>query len=186
GEGRAPMDRELTGQARPLRGSAPPRAALRKASGRRARVLLVDHLGSARSVLAAVLGGAGYDVVLVASGPAAPAELERQGAGVGRGGVAGARSAAQGRRRWARCAARERARPLRTHDGSRPSAPHTFTNENVDCASSLSTQYRASASRRRPRRSSVASYLKRMTSASFKTARIRRLSPGAGPSPPSG
>ena len=41
------MDRELTGQARPLRGSAPPRAALRKASGRRARVLLVDHLGSA-------------------------------------------------------------------------------------------------------------------------------------------
>ena len=76
------MDRELTGQARPLRGSAPPRAALRKASGRRARVLLVDHLGSARSVLAAVLGGAGYDVVLVASGPAALAELERQGADV--------------------------------------------------------------------------------------------------------
>jgi len=43
---------------------------------------VVDHLDSARSVLAAVLRGAGYHVVLVASGPAALAELERQGADV--------------------------------------------------------------------------------------------------------
>ncbi len=74
--------RELTGHTRPLRGAAPARAPLRRASGRRARVLVVDHLDSARSVLAAVLRGAGYHVVLVASGPAALAELERQGADV--------------------------------------------------------------------------------------------------------
>ena len=76
------MDRGLTGHTRSLRGAAPAGAALRKASGRRARVLLVDHLGSPRSVLAAVLRGAGYHVVLVASGPAALTELERQGADV--------------------------------------------------------------------------------------------------------
>ena len=72
------MERELSGHARSPRGPAPPRAALRKA----ARVLLVDHLGSARSALAAVLRGAGYDVVVVASGPAALAELEHQGSDV--------------------------------------------------------------------------------------------------------
>ena len=74
--------REMTGHTRPLRGAAPARAPLRRASGRRARVLVVDHPGSARSVLAAVLRGAGYHVALVASGPAALAELERQGADV--------------------------------------------------------------------------------------------------------
>ncbi len=74
--------RELTGHTRPLRSAAPARAPLRRASGRRARVLVVDHPDSARSVLAAVLRGAGYHVVLVASGPAALAELERQGADV--------------------------------------------------------------------------------------------------------
>ena len=74
--------RELNGHTCPLRGAAPARAPLRRAAGRRARVLLVDHLGSARSVLAAALRGAGYHVELVASGPAALAELERQGADV--------------------------------------------------------------------------------------------------------
>ena len=74
--------REITGHTRPLRGAPPARAPLRRASGRRARVLVVDHPGSARSVLAAVLRGAGYHVALVASGPAALAELERQGADV--------------------------------------------------------------------------------------------------------
>ncbi len=63
--------RELNGHTCPLRGAAPARAPLRRAAGRRARVLLVDHLGSARSVLAAALRGAGYHVELVASGPAA-------------------------------------------------------------------------------------------------------------------
>jgi len=76
------MERGLTGHPRPLRGSPTTRALLRKGSGRPTRVLLVDDLGSARSLLAAVLRGAGYDVVLVASGAAALAELEHRGADV--------------------------------------------------------------------------------------------------------
>jgi CheY-like chemotaxis protein len=76
------MERGLTGHPRPLRGSPTTRALLRKGSDRPARVLLVDDLGSARSLLAAVLRGAGYDVVLVASGAAALAELEHRGADV--------------------------------------------------------------------------------------------------------
>lgn len=76
------MDRGLSSHQRSLGGSAPARAALRKASGLTARVLVVDHLGSARSSLAGVLRGAGYDVVLVGSGPAALAALEQEGADV--------------------------------------------------------------------------------------------------------
>ena len=51
-------------------------------SGGRVRVLLVDHLGGTRSVLAGALRGAGYPVVPVANGPAALAALEHQGADV--------------------------------------------------------------------------------------------------------
>jgi CheY-like chemotaxis protein len=76
------MDRDLGGQTRSMRGSAPPRAALRKAAARAARVIVVDHLGGTHSALAEVLRGAGYEVELVASGPAALAALERQGADV--------------------------------------------------------------------------------------------------------
>ena len=76
------MDRGLSSHQRSLRGSAAARAALHKASGLTARVLVVDHLGSARSPLAGVLRGAGYDVVLVGSGPAALAALEQEGADV--------------------------------------------------------------------------------------------------------
>src|SRR5206468_171974 len=72
GRGRTRMDRGLSSHQRSLRGSAAARAALHKASGLTARVLVVDHLGSARSPLAGVLRGAGYDVVLVGNGPAAP------------------------------------------------------------------------------------------------------------------
>src|SRR5690242_3473439 len=47
---------------------------------RPARVLLVDDLSYVRDALAELLRGAGYEVVAVGSGPAALAELERQGA----------------------------------------------------------------------------------------------------------
>ena len=67
------MDRGLAGHLGAPRGAA-------RASDRRARVLLVDHLASARSAVAEALHGTGYEIVLVTSGPAALAELERRGA----------------------------------------------------------------------------------------------------------
>jgi CheY-like chemotaxis protein len=57
-----------------------PRVAPRVAPRRPARVLLVDDLSYVRDALAELLRGAGYEVVAVGSGPAALAELERQGA----------------------------------------------------------------------------------------------------------
>ena len=61
-------------------GGVVPRTASRVAPRRSARVLLVDDLSYVRDALAELLRGAGYDVVAVGSGPAALAELERQGA----------------------------------------------------------------------------------------------------------
>ncbi len=58
------------------------RSALRRAVARAIRVILVDHLTAPRSTLVEVLRGAGYQVVPVASGPAALDALERQGADV--------------------------------------------------------------------------------------------------------
>ena len=60
----------------------PPRPAPRPAARRPVRVLLVDDLSYVREALAELLRGAGYEVVAVGSGPAALAELERQGADV--------------------------------------------------------------------------------------------------------
>jgi CheY-like chemotaxis protein len=56
------------------------RAATRTTARRAARIVLVDDLSYVRDALAELLRGAGYDVVAVGSGPAALAELERQGA----------------------------------------------------------------------------------------------------------
>src|SRR5438093_11256671 len=61
-----------------LGGFVSPRPAPKTAS--RPRILLVDDLSYVRDALAELLRGAGYDVVAVGSGPAALAELERQGA----------------------------------------------------------------------------------------------------------
>jgi CheY-like chemotaxis protein len=64
-----------------LRGGMAPRLAPR-AARRPVRLLLVDDLSYVREALAELLRGAGYEVVAVGSGPAALAELERQGADV--------------------------------------------------------------------------------------------------------
>jgi two-component system, NarL family, sensor histidine kinase EvgS len=73
------MDRGLVGGgARLLRGAVPAKAM--RAARSRPRVVLVDDLGYVRQALAELLGGAGYDVVAVASGPAALDALARDGA----------------------------------------------------------------------------------------------------------
>src|SRR5437867_2945321 len=61
-----------------LGGFVAPRPAPKTAS--RPRILLVDDLSYVRDALAELLRGAGYEVVAVGSGPAALAELDRQGA----------------------------------------------------------------------------------------------------------
>src|SRR5262245_6318879 len=63
-----------------LGGGVAPRAAARTTARRAARIVLVDDLSYVRDALAELLRGAGYEVSAVGSGPAALAELERQGA----------------------------------------------------------------------------------------------------------
>ena len=70
----------VAGTARAHGGCVSPRAAARTTAHRAARIVLVDDLSYVRDALAELLRGAGYDVVGVGSGPAALAELERQGA----------------------------------------------------------------------------------------------------------
>jgi CheY-like chemotaxis protein len=72
--------RGLDAGARSLGGCVAPRAMARPNARRPARILLVDDLSYVRDALAELLRGAGYEVVAVGSGPAALAELERQGA----------------------------------------------------------------------------------------------------------
>jgi len=69
----------LAGGARSLGGQVAARQATR-AVQRPPRVVLVDDLSYVRDALAELLRGGGYEVIPVASGPAALAELERQGA----------------------------------------------------------------------------------------------------------
>ena len=75
----AAMSHPISG-ARSLGGHVPPRPAPKATARRAARLLLVDDLSYVRDALAELLRGAGYEVVAVGSGPAALAELDRQGA----------------------------------------------------------------------------------------------------------